>query len=44
VALLSSGTEGQEMTGDLVAAFRGIRSRAKAGKGSIKSLIEEGRR
>jgi len=45
VALLSSGIEGQqEATGDLVAAFRGIRSRAKAGKGSIKSLIEEGRR
>jgi len=45
VALLSSGIEGQqEVTGDLVAAFRGIRSRAKAGKASINSLIEEGRR
>jgi prevent-host-death family protein len=44
VALLSSGTEGQEVTAELVAAFRGIRSRAKAGKGLIKSLIEEGRR
>jgi prevent-host-death family protein len=45
VALLSSGTDGQqEVTGDLVAAFRGIRSRVKAGKASIKSLIEEGRR
>jgi prevent-host-death family protein len=43
VALLSSGTEGQQATGDLLTDFRGIRSRAKVGRASIKSLIEEGR-
>ncbi len=45
VALLSSGVEGASKTeADLVAVFRKIRSRSKAGKGSLKSLIEEGRR
>jgi prevent-host-death family protein len=45
VALLSSGVEGGAKTdADLVAAFRKIRARSKSGKGSLKSLIEEGRR
>jgi prevent-host-death family protein len=45
VALLSSGVEGGAKTdADLVAAFRKIRGRSKPGKGSLKSLIEEGRR
>jgi len=45
VALLSSGVEGVAGTdADLVAAFRKIRARSKAAKGSLKSLIEEGRR
>lgn len=45
VALLSSGVEGGAKTdADLVAAFRKIRARSKAGKGSLKSLIDEGRR
>jgi prevent-host-death family protein len=45
VALLSSGVEGVAGTdADLVAAFRKIRARSKAAKGSLKPLIEEGRR
>ena len=45
VALLSSGNENTGgKTSDLVASFRKIRSRSKSGKGSLKSLIEEGRR
>lgn len=45
MALLSSGNE---MTGkaatDLATSFRKIRDRSKAGDGSLKALIEEGRR
>jgi prevent-host-death family protein len=45
VALLSAGDEGPRApVGDLVAAFRDIRNRAKKGRPSLKSLIEEGRR
>lgn len=45
IALLSSGLErhGKSET-DPVAAFRRIRNRSKAKGGSLKSLIEEGRR
>jgi prevent-host-death family protein len=47
IALLSSGVEsiGKSDT-DPLASFRRIRSRSKgkAGKGSLKSLVEEGRR
>lgn len=47
IALLSSGNEPKGTTdSDLLASFRKIRSRSKgkAGKGSLKSLVEEGRR
>jgi prevent-host-death family protein len=45
VALLSSGNEEEVKNGsDLVTAFRAIRTRSKAGKASLKSLVEEGRR
>jgi prevent-host-death family protein len=44
VALLSSGNEKSgKAPGDILASFRKIRSRSKSGKGSLKSLIEEGR-
>jgi len=45
VALLSSGhAVGANIGIDPVAAFRAIRTRSKAGKTSLKSLVEEGRR
>jgi len=45
VALLSSGNEKNgSISSDLLSSFRKIRSRSKLGKGSLKSLIEEGRR
>ena len=45
VALLSSGNAaGVNIVIDPVTAFRAIRTRSKAGKASLKSLIEEGRR
>ncbi len=45
VALLSSGNAiGSNIGIDPVAAFRAIRTRSKAGKASLKSLVEEGRR
>ena len=47
IALLSSGSDLKGTTDtDLLASFRKIRSRSKgkAGKGSLKSLVEEGRR
>lgn len=45
VALLSSGVQETANSGDdLVAAFRGIRSRTKPLKGlNLKALVEEGR-
>ncbi len=44
-ALLSSGHDGGVKDGiDPVTAFRAIRTRSKAGKASLKSLVEEGRR
>ncbi|MFZ0615308.1 MAG: type II toxin-antitoxin system prevent-host-death family antitoxin [Chthoniobacterales bacterium] len=45
VALLSSGNEvGVKGGSDPVTTFRAIRTRSKAGKASLKSLVEEGRR
>lgn len=47
IALLSSGVDRTEKRDrDPLASFRRIRNRSKgkAGKGSLKSLIEEGRR
>jgi prevent-host-death family protein len=47
VALLSSGVDRTESSDtDPLASFRRIRNRSKgkSGKGSLKSLVEEGRR
>jgi len=45
VALLSSGNAvGVNIGVDPVTAFRAIRTRSKAGKPSLKSLVEEGQR
>ncbi len=45
VALLSSGNAvGVKDGSDPVTAFRAIRTRSKAEKASLKSLVEEGRR
>lgn len=45
VALLSSGMEAERASGEgLVASFRRIRAKTKAGAGPLESLIEEGRK
>jgi len=45
VALLSSGSESPASAGPgLAARFSRIREKAKPGEGSLKDLIEEGRR